>query len=203
MSSRERWTIYPLLFLALGVALRDKLTSTVDSRFITCEELDVVDRHGQLQMRLTSHDGDSGKLLLYGADGRLAVAAEAEQSRGQNVSAGAVRVLEGGMPRVVLSSSAGGGAVTAIDRERNLLITLGHEREHSGVMAENRRNRATFSARFEPRVTVKSGSGKSGAGKAASASAAPNLGEQLPAGAPSETAPLAPTPGWHSGRKIP
>ena len=30
MSDRERWIVYPLLFLALGVALRDKLTRTID-----------------------------------------------------------------------------------------------------------------------------------------------------------------------------
>lgn len=30
MSDRERWTVYPLLFLALGVSLRDKLTRTID-----------------------------------------------------------------------------------------------------------------------------------------------------------------------------
>ena len=41
MNSRERWTVYPLIFLALGVALRDKVTSTLDLRTITCEELTI------------------------------------------------------------------------------------------------------------------------------------------------------------------
>jgi hypothetical protein len=30
MSDRERWIVYPLIFLALGVVLRDKLTRTID-----------------------------------------------------------------------------------------------------------------------------------------------------------------------------
>lgn len=30
MSDRERWIVYPLIFLALGVALRDKITRTID-----------------------------------------------------------------------------------------------------------------------------------------------------------------------------
>jgi len=30
MSDRERWIVYPLLFLALGVALRDKFTRSID-----------------------------------------------------------------------------------------------------------------------------------------------------------------------------
>lgn len=32
MSERERWVIYPLLFLALGVALRDKVMHRVETR---------------------------------------------------------------------------------------------------------------------------------------------------------------------------
>jgi hypothetical protein len=159
MSTRERWTIYPLLFLALGAALRDKLTATVDSRFITCEDLEIVDHRGQLQMHLTGHEGDSGKLL----------------------------VLEHGEPRVVISSSKAGGAVTALDSEKNLLITLGHEKDESGVMAENRKNRASFSARFEPHVSRREARAR-----------------QQTTTAPERTSPeqKAPQP-WQSGRKIP
>jgi hypothetical protein len=169
MSTRERWTIYPLLFLALGVALRDKLTATVDSKFITCEDLEIVDRHGQLQMHLTGHEGESGKLL----------------------------VLEHGEPRVVISSSKAGGAVTALDHEKNLLITLGHEKEESGVMAENRKNRAMFSARFEPHVSRRESRGR----RQAPATEAPATqaagGTEQP---PAEQKAAAP---WFSGRKIP
>jgi hypothetical protein len=43
MSERERWIIYPLLFLALGAALRDKLIDTTMSRKIVCQELIVAD----------------------------------------------------------------------------------------------------------------------------------------------------------------
>src|SRR5437016_4917791 len=64
MTSRERWTIYPLLFLALGISLRDKITSTVDLRSITCEVLSIVDHEGKQQLRLTS-----GQMVLSGADG--------------------------------------------------------------------------------------------------------------------------------------
>jgi hypothetical protein len=42
MSERERWVVYPLLFLALGVSLRDKLLGTV-ARSIRCQELTIVD----------------------------------------------------------------------------------------------------------------------------------------------------------------
>jgi hypothetical protein len=43
MSERERWVVYPLLFLALGASLRDKLIDQTTSRVIVCQELQVVD----------------------------------------------------------------------------------------------------------------------------------------------------------------
>jgi hypothetical protein len=42
MSDRERWVVYPLLFLALGAALRDKLFDRTTTRSIVCQELTVV-----------------------------------------------------------------------------------------------------------------------------------------------------------------
>jgi hypothetical protein len=44
MTERERWVVYPLLFLALGVALRDKLIDRTTTKSIVCEELTVVDQ---------------------------------------------------------------------------------------------------------------------------------------------------------------
>jgi hypothetical protein len=43
MTERERWIVYPLLFLALGVALRDKLADRTTARSIVCQELSIVD----------------------------------------------------------------------------------------------------------------------------------------------------------------
>jgi hypothetical protein len=39
MSERERWIVYPLLFLALGAALRDKLSEQTTTKRIECQEL--------------------------------------------------------------------------------------------------------------------------------------------------------------------
>jgi hypothetical protein len=202
LTSRERWTIYPLLFLALGVALRDKLTATVDSRFMSCEELEIVDRHGQLQMRLTSLEGDSGKILLYGPDGRLALAAEAEKSLEPYASGGSLKVLDGGVPRVVVSSGPAGGTVTTIDNERNLTVTLGHEVEQSGVMAVNRKHHASFSARFEPRAAAQSKTDAQ-AKPETDAPSDPNPDRTPENGDQAKAEPPSPTPGWSSGRQIP
>jgi hypothetical protein len=43
MTERERWIVYPLLFLALGAALRDKIIKTTESQRIKCQGLVVVD----------------------------------------------------------------------------------------------------------------------------------------------------------------
>lgn len=43
MSDRERWIVYPLLFLAIGASLRDKLFDRTTSKSIICQELLVVD----------------------------------------------------------------------------------------------------------------------------------------------------------------
>lgn len=43
MTERERWIVYPLLFLALGAALRDKLVERTTAKSIVCQELSIVD----------------------------------------------------------------------------------------------------------------------------------------------------------------
>lgn len=43
MSERERWIVYPLLFLALGASLRDKLGGRTTIKSIACQELRIED----------------------------------------------------------------------------------------------------------------------------------------------------------------
>ncbi len=50
MSSRERWTVYPLLFLTLGIALKDKVTRSVDTDQVVCHRLFVTDQLGNSQV---------------------------------------------------------------------------------------------------------------------------------------------------------
>lgn len=47
MTDRERWIVYPLLFLALGSALRDKLAKQTQAKQIICEQLLLVDNDGR------------------------------------------------------------------------------------------------------------------------------------------------------------
>lgn len=46
MTERERWIVYPLLFLALGAALRDKLSEHTRTRRLECQELIVFGEDG-------------------------------------------------------------------------------------------------------------------------------------------------------------
>lgn len=53
MNDRERWIVYPLLFLALGAALRDKLAKQTSAKQIVCERLYLVDADGRPKGVLT------------------------------------------------------------------------------------------------------------------------------------------------------
>ena len=56
MSERERWIVYPLLFLTLGIALRDKfgVAKEVRAHRIICEELVVLNEDAGPQVVLDS-----------------------------------------------------------------------------------------------------------------------------------------------------
>lgn len=64
MNDRERWIVYPLLFLALGAALRDKLAKQTRADQIVCSQLYLVDSAGRHQATLT------GNLLTFEPGGR-------------------------------------------------------------------------------------------------------------------------------------
>ena len=77
MTERERWIVYPLLFLALGAALRDKLVDRTVTKSIVCQELSIVDEgvNGPQSQRVLARIGRAkpasggksvGILQMYG-----------------------------------------------------------------------------------------------------------------------------------------
>ncbi len=56
MTDRERWIVYPLLFLALGSALRDKLAKQTQAKQIICEQLLLVDSEGRPAAAVTGSE---------------------------------------------------------------------------------------------------------------------------------------------------
>jgi hypothetical protein len=66
MSNRERWTVYPLLFLTLGIALTDKITRQVRTDIVVCKTLRVTDRTGEGQQVIISSNPGGGILRAQG-----------------------------------------------------------------------------------------------------------------------------------------
>jgi hypothetical protein len=65
MTSRERWTVYPLLFLALGLAMRAVLVppeqvGELEAIRLKCRELVVVDPRGTPVVHAGRIQGDGG-----------------------------------------------------------------------------------------------------------------------------------------------
>ena len=57
MTDRERWTVYPLLFLALGITVKDKLAKLVDVDKVHCKSLILTDRAGKDRVVVTTASG--------------------------------------------------------------------------------------------------------------------------------------------------
>ncbi len=74
MTDRERWTVYPLLFLTLGVAMRDKIFDVVNvdkvqCKSLLCNALVVTDQKGKQQVVVSSNEA-GGIVQTVGNSGR-------------------------------------------------------------------------------------------------------------------------------------
>lgn len=116
MNERERWIVYPLLFLALGAALRDKIIKTTESQRIKCQGLVVV-------------DAEDRPLLVLGAEQfpEMGIARDllrVDQMESQILLAGQVEsnqyVVNQGTKRVLQLNAQNGVAVA------NLLGMMSH-----------------------------------------------------------------------------
>jgi hypothetical protein len=58
MTDRERWTVYPLLFLTLGIAVKDRIVDTVQ-----CSRLVVRDRQGTEQVVIAATPAGSALVV--------------------------------------------------------------------------------------------------------------------------------------------
>jgi hypothetical protein len=139
MSLRERWIVYPLLFLTLGIALRDKVippahsgnfnmnlkAGSVVAPRIQCSEL-VCD-----QMKATQTQCNT--MLVVGPNGQPVVVARAD-NKGH---AGVVETFTAeGLQQVRLMSSNVGGMMSALERDGKLALILGDTGENVGLFAE-------------------------------------------------------------------
>jgi hypothetical protein len=130
MSSRERWIVYPLLFLTLGISLRERsfhMTMHVDdveARTIRCKQLEVD--------RVVCGQTVCETMVVRGPNGRPAIVAGVD-ARTRN---GLLEVFaSNGAPAVQLQSSPSGGLVTAVSRSGPVVL-LGYLEDKFGVFAQ-------------------------------------------------------------------
>ncbi|MCH8042368.1 MAG: hypothetical protein IID44_01495 [Planctomycetes bacterium] len=63
MTTRERWIVYPLLFLALGSSMKSHLIHRFECRTLVASKIEIVDRHSRRQAVFQSTP-DGGELSL-------------------------------------------------------------------------------------------------------------------------------------------
>ncbi len=164
MSTRERWIVYPLLFLALGAALRDKFIppSQLRARSIAAEE--VVGREMTVErLRCAQLDAAGAEFLgaktralaVVGADGSERAGLDVMSNQAGRLvlsgrdgkpvvvagadergTSGAVATLAGARPQVELRSVEGNGEVAAIDAGGDSACIVKSDGQRAGLLID-------------------------------------------------------------------
>jgi hypothetical protein len=114
MSDRERWIVYPLLFLAIGLALRnnvdmqDEQGGAADLNQIRCKALEVIGPDGKAKVTLAADDNGDGVVETAAADGSV---------------------------MVKLGSNPSGADLTLFDADHKKLLLLGFDEQIMGLVA--------------------------------------------------------------------
>jgi hypothetical protein len=108
MSNRERWVVYPLLFLSIGLGLRNGIDlqealqdgHAAEVELLRCKSLEVVAADGKPRITLGTSSQGEASLETAGADGKALVR---------------------------ISSNASGASLNLFDRMGQSVIRLGYE----------------------------------------------------------------------------
>ena len=162
MNERERWIIYPLLFFALGAALRDKFTQqvTTDRVFagkIQCEEIEVIDseKPDRIVAKLSSNPPQRGNpnadrygvFLLIDSEGKELCSVTNNQLLVSRIACNAVQILD---PQnvnrglAVLTSATTAKPDGTTRRLGSLLLTDSDGNEHFGLADDQLSMRKIF-----------------------------------------------------------
>jgi hypothetical protein len=163
MSTRERWIVYPLLFLTLGIAMRNQFFPTrrmgavdfmageIKAQKIYCNNLEVIQDGKCNELQFGSARGDrlvtgySQSMQLKAAEIEcLKLAATDEQGKpvilmleDKNTKTGVIQTMRSdGAPQVQIRSNPTGGIITAIGHLGQVLVAMGHEGQAFGVFAQ-------------------------------------------------------------------
>ena len=136
MTNRERWIVYPLLFLTLGLGMRDKVAPpsprfmrpgmnamNVRCVHLECQDLTVTGPNGEKRIRMGVTSNQAGQMEVYGSDQSMVMVAGADNT-GQS---GRVQTLAAdATPQVSLHSTDRGGQVATFDRDDETRVVLGY-----------------------------------------------------------------------------
>jgi hypothetical protein len=141
MSERERWIVYPLLFLTMGIALRDKMIRPIDDE-IRCRRLVVYDENHRrvaeiAPIEVSVHGSDevvhAGALRLLDPFGLEFLSVDYE---GLNVM-GSIDVFGPvNKPVVHIGASESGGVVQVFHRRGDWSLALGQWDEFAGLLVQ-------------------------------------------------------------------
>ena len=98
MSERERWVVYPLLFLTLGIAMRDKMLKRVETDNVVAEQ---VFSELNVSKSLRSEEVICKRLIIRSNDDRRTVAVIEENPNtrgGQVITLGPTNRISGAVP---------------------------------------------------------------------------------------------------------
>jgi hypothetical protein len=160
MTTRERWIVYPLLFLALGIALRNQFLPTkkfgamdlkaadLTAQTIHCNNIEIM-QEGKCQnlefgsaqgKRLSTGYAESIQSKTGEADfQKITVSDDKEKpvilmGTDPTLKAGKIITMTAsGAPQVILGSNTVGGTLSAIGHLGRLQLMLGHEEKVSGL----------------------------------------------------------------------
>ena len=147
MSTRERWIVYPLLFMTLGIAMRDKVippnhlgnlgmqfeAGAIVTPQVRCDELRVGRVVcGRLESeQVEARQSECRALLVKGPNNQPVVVAGTDS----NTQAGIVETFAAsGLRQVQLHSSESGGMVTTVERAGKLVLILATRAESSAFL---------------------------------------------------------------------
>jgi hypothetical protein len=150
MTDRERWTIYPLLLMSIGMQLRDKVfpSAVFKARAIHCQTLTVGDNANAPRVAVSPN----GIVQLFGEDKKPRMMLGTAENKGIMQLLG-----DDKKPRVVLGVAANDAGVVDVhgaDGERRAAMMVDESQQIGSL--------ATFAADGEPRVVIAAGQGAGG-----------------------------------------
>ncbi len=142
MTNRERWIVYPLLFLTLGLVMRDKVAPpspgfmqpgmnalSVRCMHLECQDLTVAGPDGEKRVLIGVTANQAGQLEVYGSDHTMVLVAGADNTgrsgRVQTLATDATR-------QVLLHSTDRGGQIAAFDSEDKTRVVVGYDEIGAG-----------------------------------------------------------------------